>query len=141
MTIETLGIQAKQASRLMNKMTATQKNTCLKQAAQALLDHSEEILAANAIDIQAAREKNMPESLVDRLALTESRIAGMAEGLTQLIALEDPIGEIVSSTIRPNGLEICKKRVPLGVVGIIYESRPNVTADAFGLCFKTNNAV
>ena len=141
MTIETLGIKAKQAARLMNKMTATQKNTCLGQAARALLDHSEEILAANAADIQAAREKNMPESLVDRLALTESRIEAMAEGLTQLIALEDPIGEIVSSTIRPNGLEICKKRVPIGVVGIIYESRPNVTADAFGLCFKTNNAV
>ncbi len=141
MTIETLGLNAKQASRLMNKMTATQKNACLKQAARALLDHSEAILAANAIDILAAREKNMPESLVDRLALTESRIESMAEGLTQLIALEDPIGEIVSSTIRPNGLEICKKRVPIGVVGIIYESRPNVTADAFGLCFKTNNAV
>ena len=78
---------------------------------------------------------------MDRLVLSESRIAGMAEGLTQLIALEDPIGEIISSTLRPNGLEICKKRVPIGVIGIIYESRPNVTADAFGLCFKTNNTV
>ncbi len=93
------------------------------------------------MDIEAARKKNMPEPMVDRLVLSESRIAGMAEGLTQLIALEDPIGEIISSTVRPNGLEICKKRVPIGVVGIIYESRPNVTADAFGLCFKTSNAV
>ena len=105
MTIETLGIKAKQASRQMNKMTATEKNACLKQAAAALMDHSEEILLANAVDIKAAREKNMPESLVDRLALTETRIAGMAEGLSQLASLEDPIGEIISSTIRPNGLE------------------------------------
>lgn len=141
MTIETLGVKAKQASRIMNKLTTTKKNDCLNQAARALIDHSDDILAANAIDIQAAREKGMPESLVDRLALTKARIEGMAEGLTQLIALEDPIGEIISSGIRPNGLEICKKRVPIGVIGIIYESRPNVTADAFGLCFKTNNAV
>lgn len=141
MTIEMLGMKAKQASRIMNQLTTTQKNDCLKRAAAALLAHSEDILAANAIDIQAAREKGMQESLVDRLALTVGRIEGMAEGLTQLIALEDPIGEIISSGIRPNGLEICKKRVPMGVIGIIYESRPNVTADAFGLCFKTNNAV
>ena len=105
------------------------------------MDEQEEILKANAMDIEAARKKNMPEPMVDRLVLSESRIAGMAEGLTQLIALEDPIGEIISSTVRPNGLEICKKRVPIGVIGIIYESRPNVTADAFGLCFKTNNTV
>ena len=83
----------------------------------------------------------MTESLVDRLALTEQRIHSMAEGLISLIALEDPIGEILEAKIRPNGLEIGKKRVPLGVIGIIYESRPNVTADAFGLCFKTSNAV
>lgn len=83
----------------------------------------------------------MSESLVDRLALTEGRIRSMAEGLASLIALEDPIGEILEAKIRPNGLEIGKKRVPLGVIGIIYESRPNVTADAFGLCFKTSNAV
>lgn len=140
-TIEELGRRAKQASRLMNRMGTTQKNQILALAAQALVDEQEEILKANAMDIKAAREKNMPEPMVDRLALSESRIAGMAEGLTQLIALEDPIGEIISSSIRPNGLEICKKRVPIGVIGIIYESRPNVTADAFGLCFKTNNTV
>ena len=140
-TIEELGRRAKQASRQMNRMGTTQKNQILALAAQALVDEQEEILKANAMDIKAAREKNMPEPMVDRLALSESRIAGMAEGLTQLIALEDPIGEIISSSIRPNGLEICKKRVPIGVIGIIYESRPNVTADAFGLCFKTNNTV
>ena len=140
-TIEELGRRAKQASRHMNRMGTTQKNQILALAAQALVDEQEEILNANAMDIEAARKKNMPEPMVDRLVLSESRIAGMAEGLTQLIALEDPIGEIISSTVRPNGLEICKKRVPIGVIGIIYESRPNVTADAFGLCFKTNNTV
>ena len=140
-TIEELGRRAKQASRHMNRMGTTQKNQILALAAQALVDEQEEILKANAMDIEAARKKNMPEPMVDRLVLSESRIAGMAEGLTQLIALEDPIGEIISSTVRPNGLEICKKRVPIGVIGIIYESRPNVTADAFGLCFKTNNTV
>ena len=138
-TIEELGRRAKQASRHMNRMGTTQKNQILALAAQALVDEQEEILKANAMDIEAARKKNMPEPMVDRLVLSESRIAGMAEGLTQLIALEDPIGEIISSTVRPNGLEICKKRVPIGVIGIIYESRPNVTADAFGLCFKKNN--
>ena len=140
-TIEELGRRAKQASRHMNRMGTTQKNQILALAAQALVDEQEEILKANAMDIESARKKNMPEPMVDRLVLSESRIAGMAEGLTQLIALEDPIGEIISSTVRPNGLEICKKRVPIGVIGIIYESRPNVTADAFGLCFKTNNTV
>ena len=140
-TIEELGRRAKQASRHMNRMGTTQKNQILALAAQALVDEQEEILKANAMDIEAARKKNMPEPMVDRLVLSESRIASMAEGLTQLIALEDPIGEIISSTVRPNGLEICKKRVPIGVIGIIYESRPNVTADAFGLCFKTNNTV
>ena len=119
-TIDELGRRAKQASRLMNRMGTTQKNQILALAAQALVDEQEEILKANAMDIKAAREKNMPEPMVDRLALSESRIAGMAEGLTQLIALEDPIGEIISSSIRPNGLEICKKRVPIGVIGIIY---------------------
>ena len=140
-TVEELGRRAKQASRQMNRMGTKQKNQILALAAQALVDEQEEILKANAMDIEAARKKNMPEPMVDRLVLSESRIAGMAEGLTQLIALEDPIGEIISSTLRPNGLEICKKRVPIGVIGIIYESRPNVTADAFGLCFKTNNTV
>ena len=127
----------------MNRMGTTQKNQILAfGSAGQLVDEQEEILNANAMDIEAARKKNMPEPMVDRLVLSESRIAGMAEGLTQLIALEDPIGEIISSTVRPNGLEICKKRfVPIGVIGIIYESRPNVTADAFGLCFKTNNTV
>ena len=141
MMLETLGINAKKAERELLKLNTTTKNDCLKAVAEALIEYSEDILKANALDVAIAREKGMKESLVDRLALTDSRIASMAEGLTSLIALEDPIGEILEAKIRPNGLEIGKKRVPLGVIGIIYESRPNVTADAFGLCFKTSNAV
>lgn len=141
MTLEMLGIQAKQAERELLRLNATKKNECLQAVADGLIGGSEEILKANAEDVEAAREKGMSESLVDRLALTEGRIRSMAEGLASLIALEDPIGEILEAKIRPNGLEIGKKRVPLGVIGIIYESRPNVTADAFGLCFKTSNAV
>lgn len=141
MTLEMLGIQAKQAERELLRLNATKKNECLQAVADGLIGGSEEILKANAADVAAAREKGMSESLVDRLALTEGRIRSMAEGLASLIALEDPIGEILEAKIRPNGLEIGKKRVPLGVIGIIYESRPNVTADAFGLCFKTSNAV
>ncbi len=141
MTLETLGIQAKQAERELLKLNATKKNECLRAVADGLVAGSDEILKANGEDVRIAREKGMTESLVDRLALTEQRIVSMAEGLISLIALEDPIGEILEARIRPNGLEIGKKRVPLGVIGIIYESRPNVTADAFGLCFKTSNAV
>ena len=136
MTLETLGIQAKQAERELLKLNSLKKNACLMAAAKGLVAAQADILKANAEDVRIAREKGMKESLVDRLALTEERIASMAEGLASLVALEDPIGEILEAKIRPNGLEIGKKRVPLGVIGIIYESRPNVTADAFGLCFK-----
>ncbi len=141
MTLETLGIQAKQAERELLKLNSLKKNACLMAAAKGLVAAQADILKANAEDVRIAREKGMKESLGDRLALTEERIASMAEGLASLVALEDPIGEILEAKIRPNGLEIGKKRVPLGVIGIIYESRPNVTADAFGLCFKTSNAV
>ncbi|WP_405318770.1 glutamate-5-semialdehyde dehydrogenase [Frisingicoccus sp.] len=141
MTLETLGIQAKKAERELLKLNTTKKNECLQAVADRLVASTTEILEANAEDVRIAREKGMKESLIDRLALTENRIGAMAEGLISLIALEDPIGEVLEAKIRPNGLEIGKKRVPLGVIGIIYESRPNVTADAFGLCFKTSNAV
>lgn len=141
MMLETLGMQAKKAERELLKLNATKKNECLHAVAEGLIASSEQILKANAEDVRIAREKGMKESLVDRLALSDTRIASMAEGLESLIALEDPVGEILEAKIRPNGLEVGKKRVPLGVIGIIYESRPNVTADAFGLCFKTSNAV
>ena len=109
--------------------------------ANELVEERELILQENAKDIEAAKAKGVKQSLIDRLALTEQRIEDMAEGLRQIAALDDPIGEVLGMKTRPNGLRIGKKRVPLGVVGIIYESRPNVTADAFGLCFKTGNAV
>ena len=99
------------------------------------------ILDANKIDIENGKKNHMPEGLLDRLLLTETRIAQMAEGLRQVAALDDPIGEVLGMKKRPNGLMIGQKRVPLGVVGIIYEARPNVTADAFALCFKTGNVV
>lgn len=98
-------------------------------------------LDANKIDIENGKKNHMPEGLLDRLLLTEVRIAQMAEGLRQVAALDDPIGEVLGMKKRPNGLMIGQKRVPLGVVGIIYEARPNVTADAFALCFKTGNVV
>lgn len=139
--LKEMGARALNAKYALQKLTATEKNKAMLHASEALLSHTEEILSANEKDIKAGKEKGMHEGLLDRLALTETRIAAMAEGLRQIAALEDPIGEIMDTFIRPNGLKISKVRVPLGVIGIIYESRPNVTADAFGLCFKAGNAV
>lgn len=139
--LEELGVRAKKASVFLNKMGQTKKNEGLEAVAQALLDNAAFLLQENAIDVKKSEERGVKASLVDRLRLTEDRIAGMAEGLRQIVTLKDPIGEVISMETRPNGLQIGKKRVPLGVIGIIYESRPNVTADAFGLCFKTGNAV
>ncbi len=139
--MEKLGIQAKQAEKILAGLDSAKKDLCLKKVAQALLDEKDALIEANKADVAAAREKGMKESLIDRLVLNDARVQGMSEGLIKLTALEDPIGEIVSGTLRPNGLEILKKRVPMGVIAIIYESRPNVTADAFGLCFKTGNSV
>lgn len=141
MTLNEIGAASKKASRYLMTLGQNEKNGALKAVADALVNEAQVILDANALDIKYAKEKGMKASLVDRLALTNTRIDAMAEGLYQIIGLRDPVGEIVESSLRPNGLEICKKRVPLGVVGIIYESRPNVTADAFGLCFKTGNTV
>ena len=139
--MEDLGSRAREAAANLGKLGSTQKEQALTLAAQVLLDRKEKILDANAQDVKAAREKGMKEGLVDRLSLNERRIQAMAEGLLEVAALEDPVGEVLSMKPRPNGLLIGQKRVPLGVVGIIYEARPNVTADAFGLCFKTGNAV
>ena len=139
--METLGSRAKEASRAAAKMTTCEKNRGLVLVAEELCLRKEELLLENERDMEAAKAQGMSEALQDRLKLTEGRIEAMAEGLKQIAALEDPIGEVLSMKNRPNGLRIGKKRVPLGVVGIIYESRPNVTADAFGLCFKTGNAV
>ena len=136
-----LGKNAKEAENTLRTISTNQKNRVLAAVADHLVESSEKLLKANAIDVSNGKKNNMPEGLIDRLLLTSDRIEGMAEGLRQLVALEDPIGEITGMKKRPNGLLIGQKRVPLGVIGIIYEARPNVTADAFGLCFKTGNVV
>lgn len=125
----------------LQSLSTEQKNKALSCVADALIGHCEEILKANAIDIQNGEERGMHAGLLDRLKLDEGRVAAMAEGLKQIVCLSDPIDEVIESFERPNGLKLQKRRVPLGVIGIIYESRPNVTADAFGLCFKAGNAV
>ena len=136
-----IGQRARAMEPVLRKLTTAQKNEALLKAAEDLVAYREDLLKANAEDIARARQNHMPEGLVDRLMLNESRIEGMAEGLRQIARLDDPIGEVSEMKQRPNGLLIGRRRVPLGVIGIIYESRPNVTADAFGLCFKTGNAV
>jgi len=141
MTLQEIGKKAKNAEPFLRNMRTSAKNEAIASIAEKLLVRSDEILEANNKDIKTAKANNMNPGLIDRLLLTKERISGMAEGLRQLIALDDPIGEVLSMKKRQNGLLIGQKRVPLGVVGIIYESRPNVTADAFGLCFKTGNAV
>ncbi len=141
MDLELLCQNACEAKYELQKLSTEQKNQVLTEAALALEEESEAILKANAIDIAAGEANNMHPGLLDRLRLTTERIKAMAEGLREIVELPDCIGEIMENFERPNGLYISKVRVPLGVIGIIYESRPNVTADAFGLCFKTGNAV
>lgn len=139
--LQEIGKRAKAASRQMNCLGTREKNQGLEAVAKGLTENQDEILLANKEDLERARAAGMKESLLDRLALTKERIEGMAEGIRQIVNLEDPVGEVVSMKTTPLGMQIGQKRVPLGVIGIIYESRPNVTADAFGLCFKTGNAV
>lgn len=136
----TLGRQAKAASYELMKLTTEDKNRILLAMADALLAAENEILEANAKDIAGAEEKGLTKAMVDRLRLDPKRLAAVADGIRQVAALPDPVGEIIADWERPNGLHIQKKRVPIGVIGIIYESRPNVTSDAAVLCFKTGNA-
>lgn len=140
-TLETIGRQAREAEPVLRTLSRSQKNQVLMTAAEFLVKDTEEILKANEKDMEAGKQKGMNEGLLDRLKLTRSRIEGMAEGLRQIAELPDPIGEEIQRFRPASGLDIRQVRVPLGVIGIIYESRPNVTADAFGLCFKTGNAV
>lgn len=143
-TYELVKAKAAAAKKAAGKLAITStaiKNKAMLAMAQALLDKQEEILAANVIDMENAAAKGMKASMLDRLKLTPERIAGMAEGLEQVAALPDPIGNIVGGSRLANGLTVTKVRVPLGVIGIIYEARPNVTADAVGLCLKSGNAV
>jgi glutamate-5-semialdehyde dehydrogenase len=139
--LENTGKRAKVAARKLAALSVTVKNQALHAMADMLETESKAILSANELDIKEAREKGQSEALIDRLMLNETRIKGMAEGLRQIAALPDPIGEMIGMQKRPNGLEIGKVRVPLGVIGIVYEARPNVTVDAAGLCLKAGNAV
>ena len=141
MELEQICQGAKAASRTLATLGTNEKNQALIAVADALIAASADIIAANEKDLENGRNNHMPEGLLDRLMLNEARIAQIAEGLQQVAAVDDPGGEVLSMKKRPNGLLIGQKRVPLGVVGIIYEARPNVTADAFGLCFKTGNVV
>jgi glutamate-5-semialdehyde dehydrogenase len=137
----TMGMAAKTAKAELLRLPTDIKNDALLQVASGLEEDARLLMAANARDMEAAQKAHMPLGLLDRLKLTSDRIRQMAEGVRQVASLDDPIGEVFSMKKRPNGLLIGQQRVPLGVVGIIYEARPNVTVDAFALCFKTGNAV
>lgn len=140
-SIELIGKRAKAASKKTAVLTTVERNNALRSVGDALIKHSDEIIEANKIDIENARANDMKPALLDRLSLNGERIKSMVEGLLQVADLEDPIGEITHMKKRPNGLMIGYQKVPLGVVAIIYESRPNVTVDAFSLTFKSGNAV
>lgn len=139
--VKTKALLAKQAAAVMNNLSTEQKNNALLAMANALVNESAAIIKANALDIEHGRNNGTTESLLDRLALNEDRIIGIADGLKQVVELEDPVGEQLSQFSRPNGLQIKQIRVPIGVIGMIYEARPNVTVDATGLCLKTGNTV
>ncbi|MDO9317307.1 MAG: glutamate-5-semialdehyde dehydrogenase [Gammaproteobacteria bacterium] len=137
----TLGQQARAAARVTARATTAQKNAALLAMAESIQRHRGQIELANQRDLAAGREKGLDAAMLDRLALTPSRIDGMIEGLRQVADLPDPVGEITDMRFRPSGIQVGKMRVPLGVVGIIYESRPNVTCEAASLCLKSGNAV
>lgn len=137
--LETMGKKAKEASYELGAASTKEKDKALLAMAQELIENKNEILEANRIDLKNAEIKGTPKAMLDRLALDKDRIKAMAEGLKEVVNLQDPVGEVVSMWQRPNGLQIGQKRVPMGVIGIIYESRPNVTCDAAGLCLKTGN--
>lgn len=140
MTLIEIGKKAREAGRVLATVSSSVKNTALTYIAEDLEKYSDRILSANAIDLKNAEENGMKASMVDRLKLTEERICSIAEGVRQVRDLPDPIGEVLGAVKRPNGLQIAKRRVPLGVIGIIYEARPNVTADTAVLCLKSSNA-
>ncbi|MCH5184795.1 MAG: glutamate-5-semialdehyde dehydrogenase [Oscillospiraceae bacterium] len=141
MELKEMGALAKQASYSLANISAKTKNDALEAIAAALCERADEIICANRIDVDAATENGMSKAMTDRLLLTKERIDDIANGVRKVKDLDDPIGETIRMEKRPNGLEIGQKRVPIGVIAIIYESRPNVTADAAALCLKTSNAV
>ena len=138
--LEEMGKKAKEAARTLAVM-GEEKNDALKLIAKALIDNTDAILAANKIDVDNGRANGLTESIIDRLSLSKARIEGMAQGVLDVAALPDPIGAVLSGSKRPNGLNITKVRVPIGVIGIIFEARPNVTSDAASLCLKSGNTV
>ena len=135
-----LGEKAKNVSRKLAKMRSSEKNRALHIVADAIVQSSNSILAANMMDVENGINNGMSKAMLDRLTLTPERIEGLAEGVRQVASLDDPIGEVIHMWERPNGIKIGQMRVPIGVVGMIYESRPNVTSDAFAICFKSGNA-
>ena len=140
MDFNRMGSNAKAAERILGVADTNLKNKALEAMASALEEKTDKIIAANEVDLENGRQNHMSDSLLDRLRLTPERIAGMADGIRQVAALGDPIGEIIEGSVRPNGMRIRRVRVPLGVVGIIFEARPNVTSDAAALCLKSGNA-
>ncbi len=140
-TVETVAHRAREAAHELALATRATKDAALHAMADALVEATDDVLAANAEDLDAARENGTPDALLDRLRLDAARVAGMADGLRDVAALPDPVGEVVRGSTLANGLELRQVRVPFGVVGIIYEARPNVTADAAGICLKSGNAV
>lgn len=139
--LEQIGKQAKAAARRLAACTTEEKNRALLAMAESIERHTEEILSANEKDMTAAREKGMNDTMLDRLQLTGERVKGMAAGLRDVAALPDPVGRVLSDQVRPNGLRLVKVAVPIGVIAVIYEARPNVTADSAALCLKSGNAV
>lgn len=140
-SLENIGKKVKDTTKVLRNMSTSKKNKVLLTVAEELEKNMNKILEANKIDVKKVKEKGMRNSLIDRLLLTEERVIQMSEGLKSVVQLTDPVGEILEGKTLENGLEIMKKRVPIGVIAIIYESRPNVTVDAFGLCFKSGNSV
>jgi glutamate-5-semialdehyde dehydrogenase len=139
--LEIIGRKAQISSRKLSSLSTLRKNKALEQMSEAIFSQKDEIKAVNALDLEEARKNGLSAAMIDRLTLTDERIDDMANGLVKLSGLSDPVGRIEANFIRPNGLSIEKARVPIGVIGIIYESRPNVTVDAAGLCLKAGNAV
>jgi len=139
--MQSLGQHATAAAREMSKASTATKNAVLQDLAARIIEQQTSLVEANGLDLEAGRAKGLDAALLDRLELTHARIQSMAEGLVQIASLQDPVGEISNMASRPSGIQVGQMRVPLGVIGIIYESRPNVTADAAGLCLKSGNAV
>lgn len=136
-----LGKKAKEAEKILMIATTEQKNKALKYIAQALIENADEIIQANTIDLENGKKNGMSEAMLDRLKLDKDRIKGMAKGVEDVVLLPDPVGRVLSETTRPNGLNIKKVSTPLGVIGVIFEARPNVTSDAAALCLKSGNTV